>query len=294
MEETMQHGKKQDRSSSPVTSPRFSRVLLHTLPSLATKDELIGDLEEGFSCQVEKYGHPAARRWYTHEVLRILRQISWEKIRYIFSTGKTVYQSARAGLVTLLHAVIRRTIWDRLTTLPPFFGYKIATVQIIAIDKKRQKILVLKTRATSNGYTLPQGLCNQKFFPLVFIPQDGIHPFSQEDAAREFYEEAVVENIDKNRFTHLRVYNEGRFSQFRCHVHILDTTVEELIIRKDGPEGKVTWMAIDRIAEKLASPQLTAMINSWVSGKLVPLSKKPDSTWKTINGQSNSHQMNCL
>jgi len=176
----------------------------------------------------------------------------------------------KTWLGMLFHVIIKRTIWERLTAIPKLFGYRIATVQVVAIDMEQQQLLVLETKVTQNGYTLPQGLCSGKFLPLVFIPKATTYADSRKDAAREFHEEAVEEKIDDDRFTYLTVYDESRFCQFRCHVYALKTTVGEFTIRKKTAAGKTTWISADEAPEKLANPKLTGLILSWLDGKHIP------------------------
>ncbi len=264
--------KEENINGDPINPPFSAKLLLLTILFMyRDKDEILGDLEELFRYRYTLDGRKEANRWYGKHVVSLIPTV----IQANMKQAGTVFLKP-VNRITILagkffHVIIRKTIWERLTSIPKLFNYRIATVQIAAIDKEKQQLIVLETMVTNHGYTLPQGLCKKWFFPFIFIPKDTIYKKSRKDAAREFHEEAVIEEIDEKRLKLLTVYDESRYRQFRCHLFILETTTEEFTLRKETAEGKVSWMQVTEGLDKLGNPQLAGFVHSWLNSKLVPL-----------------------
>lgn len=267
--------RKEENNNRALIKPPFSAqlLLLTTLFMYRDKNEIMGDLEEIFRYRMTVDGRKQANRWYRKQVVSLIPTVIYANIKQTSMIFMKPVNRIAILAGKIFHVLIRKTIWERLTSIPKLFNYRIATVQIAAIDKEKQQLIILKTMVTNHGHTLPQGLCKKLFFPFVFIPKDTIYIKSRADAARELHEEAVREKIDKKRLKLLTVYDESKYRQFRCHLYILETTTNEFTLRQETAEGKVSWMQVAEGLDKLGNPQLAGFIRSWLNNTLVPLNK---------------------
>ena len=169
--------------------------------------------------------------------------------------------SAASKVGQMTRKFLKKTIWYRLTMLSRKLGWPLKTVQILAIDSKVQRILLLKTEEVAEGYCPPQGLF--KLECSILPPKIYQVGTSAENAAREFFEEAVTVPIDSQRFLFSRLYREGIYRQFDCHIHILPCRWNEFELRHDTAEGKPLWMNAGEAMEKLTNEVLIDEIRKY-------------------------------
>ena len=127
-----------------------------------------------------------------------------------------------------------------------------------------QRILFLKTKEYVEGYCPPQGLF--KFECSIFPPKIYQVGTPTENAVREFYEEIVTVPIDSERFIFSKLYREGRFGQFDCHIYILPCRWNEFELRPEGGDGRPLWMTFGKAVERLTNEVLIDEIREYTYG----------------------------
>ncbi len=162
--------------------------------------------------------------------------------------------------------ILKRTLWDYITTLPNLLNCPIHTTQILVIDRENRKILVLMTPETRSGYCVPQGICSHG--SGLFERNKDVN-WARENALVELREEAIEEEVDGQRFQPAFCYGEGRFKQFRCHLFILQVEPDDSFTLKETSEGRATWVDIDEAKNSLIKefPVLVQVIEKCISGR---------------------------
>jgi hypothetical protein len=131
--------------------------------------------------------------------------------------------------------LFKKTVWNFLSTLIDRAGLTLQTVQVLVIDRRAGKVLLLATRESETGYFPVQGL-RQRLGLRRHLKDP------REDARRELAEEAVPEPLPLERFEFLDRYREGPNGQFDCRVFLVEADSVGLRLRGENSEGRPMWM----------------------------------------------------
>jgi len=148
----------------------------------------------------------------------------------------------------LLRRLIKATAWEPLTALPNRLGHPLQTVQVLVVDPKREKILLLRTAESKTGYFPVQGL---RLWANFRKGHFGYSDDSREDARRELAEEAVATELALDEFHFLLRHRQGRHSQFDCQVYAVWADSERLCLLNETAEGLPLWLSFEQAGEVL-------------------------------------------
>jgi ADP-ribose pyrophosphatase YjhB (NUDIX family) len=158
-----------------------------------------------------------------------------------------------------LRWLFKATLWQGITYLLCLAGSPLATVQVLCIDRRTHRLLVLRTREFATGYGPVEGLRHGSL-SLGLIPLRGD---VREDARRELAEEAVLDPPPLQDFWIAERYREGPHGQFDCTVLVVFCEEQQLGLRDETGDGAPCWLPLDEALALFSNGGLTELIGAW-------------------------------